>query len=580
MHMRQRLKQHDLLPLQLVTAFAAVLFAVLYWQYAADAGDRTLLLGFRSGQDALQECFDSVPLVENKDIYQLDTNLYDVYISVFPTVDENGDMLDLSAFDRHSALDRSYNPALDCNIQILPEGQIPNSSLDLNRKNAAIRVRGSSTRGDPYKNYRVRLDPGAGDFFGQTILNINKDYHDISKVSTKLSTDLLAEMDNVAGFRSYFMRLWIRDASLPQEKQEFECQGMYIELEQPNKTYLRARGLSEDASLYKARDFAFSPNHALRNIDDPEYSEENFEEILGIRAGISHQKLLEMVDGVNDTSRDFGEVFAQYFNEDNYLTWLAFNLLLGHEDILNHNFLLYSPDNSQTWYFINWDFDTGLRFEFFESVRPESLRGIQKLMMVPLHRRYFQMPGNMEKLDAKMRGLLDTCITRERVTALVESYRPILDKLLVQEPDRSLLKYPPDQQASYLDNLYNGILHNYDVFKASSRYPLSGFVARPERNPDGSVQFAWEPFCSLEGLPITYSVRVYTDYNMENPVWEVTGLQETACRMEEGLPDGTYYVLVSGTDSEGREQISLEHVEGMDGEAFFYKDGLLEFSLG
>lgn len=572
-HMKQWLRRHDSLPLWLAAALAAVLFAILYWQ---SAGAHL----FPEGRDIPSEPPESAPLGENKDIYQLDTNLYDVYISVLPTVDENGDTLNFSAFALHTARDHSYNPTLNCNIQILPEGQTPDPLLNLNRENATIRVRGNTARGAPYKNYKVRLDPGAGDFFGQTVLNINKDYYDISKVGTKLSTDLLAEIDGLAGYRSYFMRLWIRDASLPLEDQKFEYQGLHIELEQPNKAYLRARGLSEAGSLYKARNFAFRPDPALCDVDDPEYSEEAFEQVLGIREGGSHQKLLEMLEAVNDTSRDFEEVFAQYFNEDNYLTWLAFCMLLGHEDILNQNFLLYSPENSRTWYFINYDFDGCLRFGPFESKQPDSLRGIQRLAMVSLHRRFFQeVPGGLEKLDAKMRELLDTHITRERVTALVEAYRPILEKTLVLNPDLRILRSPPDQQSAYLDSLYDGILHNYDMFKLSSQYPLSGFVAIPEREQNGAVRFAWDAFYSLKGLPITYSVRVCSDYDMENLVWEADGLRETSCLLEEGLPDGTYYVLVSGTDAEGREQISLEHVEGWEDSVRYKRPGLLEFTL-
>lgn len=584
--MKRWFKQHDTLPLRLATVLAAAAFAVLYWRCVLSSGGAPAGYFFgeqedvrETAQELVQELPASAPLVEKKDIYQLDTSLYDVYLSVLPTEDEEGTLLDLSAFDLHTARDRSYNPVLNCNIQILPEGQTPNPLLDLDRENATVRVRGNTSRGDPYKSYKVRLNKGTKEFFGQSVLNINKDYHDVSKVGTKLSADLLEELENVTGYRSYFMRLWIRDASLPLAEQEFVYQGMYIELEQPNKTYLHTRDMDENASLYKAIRFSFTHDGALRDVDDPKYSQEAFEQVLGIREGKDHKRLLEMLDALNDPDRDFEEVFARYFNEENYLTWLAFNVLLGHEDILNQNFLLYSPENSSTWYFLNWDFDGGLRFGASESERPESLRGIQKLTMVGLHRRFFEIPGNLEKLDSKMRELLDTHITRERVTALVEAYKPVLQKTLTVDPDINILKYTPDQLFAYLDGLYDGILHNYEVFRASSRYPFSGFVAKPTRNQDGSVQFAWDAFYSPKGLPVTYSLQIYSDYNQENLVYEMTGLQQTSYLLEEGLPNGTYYALVSGTDSEGWRQISLEHVEGWVGQKFFYKDGLLEFTL-
>lgn len=573
----KRLKRRDTLLLGAVTALAAVLFAVLYWQSRIPIETPQAPAGALEVQSVPER--SGAALEENKDIYKLDTHIYDVYLSIFPTKNEEGNLLDFSAFDLHTAGDYSYNPTLNCNIQILPEGKTPDPLLNLDYKNATIRVRGSSARGHAYKSYKVKLDQEAGDFFGQKSLNINKHCGDISKVSTKLSADLLSGIDNIAGYRTYFMRLWIRDGSLPRKEQKFEYYGLYTEIEQPNKTYLRARNLDENGSLYKARDFSFALNSALRNVDDPEYSREEFERVLGIQAGENHEKLLEMMEAVNDTTRDFQDVFAQYFNEDNYLTWLAFNLLMGNEDILNRNFLLYSPQDSQTWYLIPWDFDQSLRFGDYESPRPESLRGIQKLVMVVLHRRYFRMEGSIEKLDGKMQELLNTSITRERVTELVEAYKPILEKTVTAPPDGELLICAPDQMFPYLDGLYDGILHNYDIFKIAAEYPMPGFVASPERLSDGSVRFAWDPFYSLEGLPITYNIRIYSDFNMQNLLYEASGISQTEYFMEEGLPGGTYYVLVTGTDSKGRRQLSLEHVEGWDGSLFYYIDGLREFTL-
>lgn len=562
-------RDYSLLPLWLAVVVAAALFTVLYWQSY-----------FPQAQGVSPEPAENAPLRETKEIYQLDTNLYDVYISVFPTAGESGNTLDLSAFELHTAGDHSYNPTLNCNIQILPEGQTPDPRLDLNRKNATIRVRGNTSRGAPYKSYKVRLDSECGDFYGQTVLNINKGYwsYDATRMATKLSTDLLAGLDHVTGYRSYFMRLWIRDASLPAEEQEFEYQGLHVELEQPNKAYFRARGLGEPAALYKARSFSFYPNDVLLDVDDTEYSQDAFEQVLDIQeGGGSHQNLLEMLDAVGDTSRDFEEVFTEYFNEDNYLTWLAFNLLMGNTDIVSQNYLLYNPENSRTWYFIHWDFDGGLLFGEFASNAPESLRGIQGLMASRLHRRYFQeIPGSIEKLDVKMRELLDTYIIRERVTALVEAYKSVLEKASAPEPSPDLRRYTLDQWLTYLDGTYDGILCNYDMFNNSRQYPLSGYVAEPMRNSDGSVRFAWEPFCSLAAPPVSYSLRVYSDCAMQDMVYEITGLQETSFLLEEGLPDGTYYVWVSGTDSEGREQISLEYVTAQSGGKAY---GLRAFTL-
>lgn len=576
----KRLKMNEGLGLGLVTAAAAVLFAALYMgsripiEEAGKSGETSSLEGW----DIAGSAANGIGLHEDKGIYEQDSDIYDVYISVFPTKNDAGEMIDLSAFALHSARDHSYNPVLNCNVQILSEGQKPDPLLDLDHKNATIRVRGNSSRGASYKSYKVKLEEEAGTFLGQKNLNINKHAGDVSKISTKLQTDLLAHMDDIASYRTYYMRLWIRDASLPEEEQEFVYYGLYTEIEQPNKTYLETRGLSSNAVMYKASDFSFALNDALRNVDDPAYSEEEFETVLSIREGSNHEKLLAMLADVNDPARDFGEIFETYFDEDNYLTWLAFNLLMGNEDIINHNYIIYSPENALSWYFIPWDFDGALRFGEYRSSfsQPDSLRGIQTLNTGILHRRYFRLEGSVEKLDDKMQELLDTVITRERVDGLVDSYKPVLEKTMPLYPDIDLLDMSPAELIPYIDGMYDGILDNYEAFRRALEYPTPMFVSMPEVRSDGTIRFAWDASYSYQGRPITYNVRVYEEPRMQDLVFEQTGIEQTECISAQSLPEGTYYLKVTAVDSQGNEQFSLEHVDGDN----LFVFGLLEFEIG
>ena len=527
---------------------------------------------------------NGVPLMEDKSIYEeVNNKIYDVYISVFPTKNGSGELLDFSSFGKHVSRDHTYNPTLNCNIQILDENETLDPLLNLDAKNATIRVRGNSSRGDTYKSYKVKLTDENDSFFGQTSLNINKHSEDVTKIATKLETALLAEMDDILSYRTYFMRLWIRDASLPKEEQKFRYYGLYTEIEQPNKTYLELRGLSSNASMYKARDFNFSLADSLKNVDDPEYDEDAFENILAIREGKNHDKLLEMLEAVNDETNNFEEVFQRYFDEDNYLTWLAFNLLMGNDDIINHNFIIYNPENSNTWYFIPWDFDGTLQFGEYESSLmklPPSLKGGQKLNQSVLHRRYFRMQGSMEKIQAKMEELLEKYITRERVEGLVNEYKGVLEKTVALYPDLALLEMPPNELPEYLDSLYDGIYGNYEAFQTAMQYPVPMFVAMPEKNGDGTVHFSWQPSYSYQGRTITYHIQVFSDYYMNDLLLERQGIVDNYYDTEESLEPGIYYLKVTAVDSAGNEQLSMERYETMLTEVKGLNvNGLLEFEI-
>lgn len=564
-----------------VMAVCVVLFIVLYSrERIVVANPQEELPESSLSQWTVEEStMNGAPLNEDKSIYgEPDNNIYDVYISVFPTKDENGEMLDFSAFGKHVARDHSYNPTLNCNIQILNEDETLDPLVNLDMKNATIRVRGNSSRGDVYKSYKVKFSDENCSFQGQQSLNINKHCEDYSKITTKFCTDILQQMDNIASYRTNFMRVWIRDTSLPKDEQEFVYYGLFTNTEQPNKQYLENRGLSSNCEMYKARDFSFRLVDALKNVDDPDYSVEEFETVLTIREAESHDKLIEMVEAVNDETLKFEDVFATYFNEENYLTWLAFNLLVGGEDILNHNFILYSPENSKTWYFIPWDFDSNLLN--MESVLTPGLRGGQKLNQVVLHRRYFRIPGNLDKLKAKMEELMNVYFTEENINQLTMGYMPVLEKTMTLEPDIGLLKggMTPSDLVTFIQSYPDLIQQNYEAFLTAFEYPAPMFVSIPEKNPDGTLHLAWDASYSYQGRTIVYNVQIAKDCYMNEIVYEKNNVVETFIDTDIKLPAGTYYLKVTALDSAGHEQVSLEHYE-FAGDEFIYENGVLEFKV-
>ncbi len=572
--------------LWIIVLVAVILFGALYFKNITPKEEAIKIQKTNLDEWNINSSdMNGIPIKEDKSTYsdEPNTNIHDVYISVFPTKTSEGEMNDFSAFGKHTSRDHTYNPELNCNVQILNEGESLDPLTSLDSKNATIRVRGNSSRGDTYKSYKVKLDDEAESFFGQRNLNINKHSEDITKIATKLQTDILASVDNITSYRTYFMRVWIRDTSMPKDKQEFKYYGLYTEIEQPNKTYLETRGLSSNTSMYKARDFSFQKSDVLKDVDAPGYDKEAFETILTIREADSHKKLLEMLEAVNDESTDFEEVFNKYFNEDNYLTWLAFNLLMGNNDIINHNFIIYNPDNSNTWYFVPWDFDGTLRFGEHESSLmklPPSLKGIQKLNQSVLHRRYFRLEGSIEKIKNKMDELLKDHITRDKVTELINSYKPVLEKTITQQPDIGLLdKMNPKEYSQYLDKLYEGILSNYEAFNEAIKYPSPMYVSQPQQNED-SVVLSWESSYSYQGLPVTYNVQIFNDYNMKNKILEEKNIAETKYTLKEKLAPGTYYLRVTAVDSKDHEQLSMERFETMITDVKGYNvNGLLEIKI-
>ena len=83
--------------------------------------------------------------------------------------------------------------------------------------------------------------------------------------------------------------------------------------------------------------------------------------MLEIKGDSDHTKLIEMLDALNDESQKIDDVLGTYFDTENLVYWLAFQILTGNCDTQNRNCYLYSSLNSNTWYFLDWDNDGMLR---------------------------------------------------------------------------------------------------------------------------------------------------------------------------------------------------------------------------
>lgn len=399
-------------------------------------------------------------LRENKNIYnryRLDRT-YNAYINVFSSKDKDGRTSSFSDFDLIANWDEDNSPVLDANVRLIEKGKQFNEKA-IDTTNASIRVRGNP--GASLKSYRIKITEDMEQFEGQSVLNIDKNLNDPSRIANKLAHDLIKDLRHISGFRTNFLEVYIRDDSLDGKKLDYNPYGLYTHIEQPNKTYLKSHGLDENGTIYRAKDFTFQLVPQLRNVDDNAYDESLFETVLAIREGNDHTKLIKMLEDINDDSKNFTEMFNTYFNEENYLTWLSINILLGNVDAMSEGFLLYSPSDSLGFYLLPWDFDG-----IFKWMKEDSNEANMYDCMneVVFHRKYLQIDGSVEKLRAKLDELVSNTFSPKKVKSLVQQYKPILLDMMNKFPDDILMSIPLNELIAYLDYIDEEILLNYNEF--------------------------------------------------------------------------------------------------------------------
>ncbi len=430
--------------------------------------------------------------------------------------------------------------------------------------NATIQIRGNSTSAKIQKSYKIELRSRAGEWRGQTTLNLNKQYSDSTRARNKLSFDLLKQIPNMTSLRTQFVRLFVKDETTDPPKTTFVDYGLYTQVEQPNKKFLRSHLLDPNGHLYKATFFEFLRNpDQIRMADDPLYDEKAFEKILEIKGNNDHAKLIQMLEDVNNKNLPIEQIFEKHFNADNYFTWLALNILMGNVDTQSQNFYLYSPRNGNKWYFLPWDYDGDLYrqetyypYDYFEY-------GISNYWGVPLHSRVLKVARYRQMLDTKINELM-AFLTPERLAGMLQEYKKVTDAYSLQMPDfENLPATTVDGYNQAYQEIPNEIQVNYNLYLESLNSPQSYFLGTPEVFEDSMI-FRWGESYDINPQDIIYHFEVSRDWEFREIVHEETISNLTAVTIDM-LKPGAYFWRVTTTNENGNIQYPFDVYIGADG---------------
>jgi hypothetical protein len=517
------------------------------------------------------------------DVYHTydDKILHYAYITVLPTVDDiTNETVTLADLNKITKPDD--NRAVEVLFQ---EGDKEGPSLDIYkstviRPNGTMKVRGFSSRGFDQKSFKVRLSGVTNKFLGQDILNFNKHASDPLRAANKFCMDALETIPDMGSLDTYFVKIYIRDLSKGGAS-GFENYGLFTMVEQPNRAYLSRHGLGKKSSLYKAEAFAFGDFQTeIKSKDDPYYDEALFETVLDIRENPDHDKLIEMIDAVNDTSNDINDVLNTYFNRENYLTWMATNIIFGNIDAVVHNYLLYSPVNSKTWYFLPWDYDGTILYSkkllYERKDYPISYFGIGNFWGAKLHNRFFKDPKNVKDLSDKIDTIMRKYLSPKDCEELASEYIKVYEEAVFGLPDARRLRINADEMAYYSQNIYDILKGFVDLYYENSEAPMPIYFSDPVRSGN-EYSFVWDQSYDLQGDLIYYSIAVARDVNFNNIVFSKEDMLETSYKVNLDLDPDTYFFRVLLKDEHGNEQLSLERYHDPNSEDVYY--GQLSFEV-
>ncbi|MBM7567704.1 exopolysaccharide Pel transporter PelG [Paenibacillus sacheonensis] len=502
-------------------------------------------------------------LAEDKRLYERDADdsIKTLYITVLPDKSKKPTKLDWYGLNRLT--DRYSEESMKI---IMQEGNANGSGpatgmfgYGQDKANASISLRGNTARYASQKSYKIRLTDEAGLWQDQRTLNLNKHSYDLTRVLNKLSFDLMEKIPDFTSLRTQFVHLYVKDLS--GGGSAFEDYGLYTQIEQPNEMFLKSHWLDPYGQLYKIAFFEFFRYpEFLKSKDDPTYDKKAFESHLEIKGREDHEKLLAMLDDVNDMSMPIDEVIEKHFDLDNYLTWLAVNILTDNMDTDANNFYLYSPLNSDKWYFLPWDYDGGWGVQRNLKSISEYQAGLSNYWGSVLHNRYFRSAEHIQQLTDKINEV-HKYINKDTITKQLELYRGGVSPFLNRAPDQNYLPGTKAELSKEMLDLANVPERGIKLYQEDLEKPKPFYLDDVVKDGD-QQQLTWGLSYDFQGDDLTYDVTVALDPAFQQIVKEQKGLVTTTTLV--ALTPNVYYWKVIARDSKGHTQIAFDRYDGDD----------------
>jgi spore coat protein H len=584
----KRIKSHFLIALAIPLIMLAGTFAFGFYQTQLAAAEAEALPVINEPEDIY---FPTVcpeqKIADRKEIYTRDgygddTSVITMYLTARRGNESENSNNEFDELARHSKIEyieTGEDPhRTECIIQEGDENGPKEGfyGYGLTAPNATVSIRGNTSSQAALKSYKITLHDGEKPWRSQTVINLNKHAYDLWGFSQKLTCDIVKTIPGMFSLRTQFVHLYVKDETTGDENPQFVDYGIFTQLEQPNVTYLKNHGLDENGEFYKAEFFEFNNLYgALRLTSDPLYSNTAFGDIIENKGrNNDHTNLLNMVNAINDKSIPIADTLEKYFDEDNMMKWMASQILLGNTDVINRNYLLYSPPNSDKFYFIIYDCDGILALNTenainFDDPTAYTLKekrqyqfGLTNFFGVTLYDRIFTQKEYVEKLSDTVEWMRAEYITNERVYGLAKAYGEIFKPYRSREPETILFS---EERLSFYDTTIDLIPSLLDETAEAFRDSISGltpfFIILPQETENGTL-FAWNASHNYANLAVNYDLTLARDVLVTDIVFEEKDIIGVRYTYEEPIPPGDYYISMSAADTAGHFTYANEYIAG------------------
>lgn len=396
---------------------------------------------------------------------------------------------------------------------------------------AKMRIRGDTSRKAKKKSLKIKF--GKERIKGlPKKLNLNAEFFDKTYIRQYLSSQLTQLAGNPC-FEAAYAKLYLNNQFL----------GLYLQVENVDKQFLKRNGLSEKGNLYKAT----KDGACLSIYDDIPHKWEK-----KTNKKSDYNDLKRLIHAINHVPDNAFYTFVQNnFEYKQFINQLALNMLLSNGSTYYHNYYLYHDMyNSGKWQLFPWDLDKTWSY--------------YNWMPYIYHRTSSEWESDNPLIERAL--LCDTIFQdiKERITILHENLcndatvAPVIDRLqeqlyaLVDKDTADNIssanewKKYINKEKDYFDKHYERLQDQFE------RHPSSFKVINFTKTQTDTITFQWHTSLHPKGKNITYRLTYGPDFLLKDSLTTKTidHITDTFYRIEQLLPEGKYYWKVTANDGE------------------------------
>jgi len=394
---------------------------------------------------------------------------------------------------------------------------------------ARMRIRGDTSRKDPKKSLKIKLDSAQIENLPK-IINLNAEYSDKTFIR-QYSSALLMKWADQTCYNAEFVKVYINN----------NFYGLYLQVENMDKDFLSRNDLDKNGNLYKAT----KDGACLSIFDDFDVKWEK-----KTNKKSDHNDLTELIYNINNVPNDEFESFIkEAFEYDKLINILALNMFLSNSSTYYHNYYLYHDlYNTGKWQMFPWDMDKSLSYYNWMPYTYHRTSSEWESDN-PLVERAFLCEPIFNDIKKRVDELHKSTLNNTSFVPVVDKLENLLKDIVpIDSTDKiNDLK----EWRNYLDNERNYFDNHYKLLQQQfNEQPHSFYVHRFKQVQTTNVTFTWDKAKHPQGKEITYILTYGTDFLLTDSSKTnfITNITDTFYTLPKILAEGKYYWKVTAFD--------------------------------